>query len=130
MHLIVNPLSGNLPRCTLLYYFTLSKGGFPVLARSSSLQVHAWALSSNHNAKQLILIRCKHSKRAVRSFVRGLEIRLKSAILGKGVFCVCKNMLYRGITVAVKTFQDHVKLDLVNGKQMFWIYLTIHVYKA
>ena len=43
----------------------------------SSLRVHAWALSSNHNAKQLILIRCKHSERAARSFVRGLEIRLK-----------------------------------------------------
>jgi hypothetical protein len=32
-------------------------------APRSSLRVHAWALSSNHNAKQLILI-------------RGLEIRL------------------------------------------------------
>jgi hypothetical protein len=40
--------------------------------------VHAWALSSNHNAKQFILIRCKHSQRAARSFVRGLEIRLKN----------------------------------------------------
>jgi hypothetical protein len=40
--------------------------------------VHAWALSSNQNAKQLILIRCKHSQRAARSFVRGLEIRPKS----------------------------------------------------
>jgi hypothetical protein len=43
----------------------------------SSLRVHAWALSSNHNAKQLILIRCKHSERAARNFVRELEIRLK-----------------------------------------------------
>jgi hypothetical protein len=44
----------------------------------SSLRVHAWALSSNHNAKQLILIRCKHSERAARSFVRELiEIRFK-----------------------------------------------------
>jgi hypothetical protein len=53
-----------------------SKGGFPVLARSSSQLAasDAWALSSNHNAKQLILIRCKHSQRAARSFVRGLEI--------------------------------------------------------
>jgi hypothetical protein len=41
------------------------KGGFPVLARSSSQLAasDAWALSSNHNAKQLILIRCKHSRR-------------------------------------------------------------------
>jgi hypothetical protein len=31
---------------------------------------------ANHNAKQFILIRCKHSQRAARSFVRGLEIRL------------------------------------------------------
>jgi hypothetical protein len=46
-------------------------------APRSSLRVHAWALSSNHNAKQFILIRCKHSQRAARSFVRGLEIRLK-----------------------------------------------------
>jgi hypothetical protein len=38
---------------------------------------YAWALSSNHNAKQFILIRCKHSQRAARSFVRGLENRLK-----------------------------------------------------
>jgi hypothetical protein len=49
-------------------------------APRSSLRVHAWALSSNHNAKQLILIRCKHSQRAARSFVRGLEIRLNSWI--------------------------------------------------
>jgi hypothetical protein len=28
-------------------------------APRSSLRVHAWALTSNHNAKQLILIRCK-----------------------------------------------------------------------
>jgi hypothetical protein len=56
----------------------LRKGGFPVLARSSSQLAagDAWALSSNHNAKQLILIRCKHSQRAARSFVRGLENRL------------------------------------------------------
>jgi hypothetical protein len=47
-------------------------------APRSSLRVHAWALSSNHNAKQLILIRCKHSQRAARSFVRGLEIRLNT----------------------------------------------------
>jgi hypothetical protein len=46
-------------------------------APCSSLRVHAWALSSNYNAKQLILIRCKHSERAARSFVRGLEIRIK-----------------------------------------------------
>jgi hypothetical protein len=46
-------------------------------APRSSLRVHAWALSSNHNAKQLILITCKHSQRAARSFVRGLENRLK-----------------------------------------------------
>jgi hypothetical protein len=45
-------------------------------APRSSLRVHAWALSSNHNAKQFILIRCKHSQ----SFVRGLEIRLKRSI--------------------------------------------------
>jgi hypothetical protein len=61
------------------YFFYLSKGGFPVLARSSSLRVHAWALSSNHNAKQLILIGCKQSQRAARSFVRGLEIRLNTS---------------------------------------------------
>jgi hypothetical protein len=42
----------------------------------SLLRVHAWTLSSNHNDKQLILIRCKHLQRAARSFVRGLEIRL------------------------------------------------------
>jgi hypothetical protein len=54
------------------------KGGVPVLARSSSLRVHAWALSSNHSAEQFILIRCKHSQRAARSFVRGLEIRLNT----------------------------------------------------
>jgi hypothetical protein len=62
------------------YYFVWSKGGFPVLGRSSS-QLAASACmstSSNHNAKQLILIRCKHSQRAARSFVRGLEIRLNS----------------------------------------------------
>jgi hypothetical protein len=47
-------------------------------APRSSLRVHAWALSANHNAKQLILIRCKHSQRAARSFVRGQEIRLKA----------------------------------------------------
>ncbi|CAB4011817.1 probable serine threonine- kinase gdt4 [Paramuricea clavata] len=41
------------------------------------------------------------------------DISHKGAILGKGVFGVCKKMLYRGITVAVKTFQDNVKLDLV-----------------
>jgi hypothetical protein len=29
------------------------------VAPRSSLRVHAWALTSNHNAKQLILIRCK-----------------------------------------------------------------------
>jgi hypothetical protein len=46
-------------------------------APRSSLWVHAWALSSNHNAKLLILIRCKHSQRAARSFMRGLEIHLK-----------------------------------------------------
>ena len=46
-------------------------------APRSELRVHAWALSSNHNAKQFILIRCKHSRRAARSFVRGLEIRLE-----------------------------------------------------
>jgi hypothetical protein len=66
-------------------------GGLPVLkvdfqssheAPHSSLRVHAWALLSNHNAKQLILIRCKHSQRAARSFVRGLEIRLKSRLSG------------------------------------------------
>jgi hypothetical protein len=34
------------------YKSSLCKGGFPVLARSSSLRVHAWALSSNHNAKR------------------------------------------------------------------------------
>jgi hypothetical protein len=49
-------------------------------APRGSLRVHAWALSSNHNAKQLILIRCKHSQRAARSFVRGLENRLKVLI--------------------------------------------------
>jgi hypothetical protein len=46
-------------------------------APRSLLRVHAWALSTNHDAKQLILIRCKHSQRVARSFVRGLEIRLK-----------------------------------------------------
>ena len=45
-------------------------------APRSLLRVHAWALSSNHNAKQLILIRCKHLQRAAKSFVRGLENRL------------------------------------------------------
>ena len=39
-----------------------------------------FALSSNRNAKQLILIRYKHSQRAARSFVRGLEIRLNSRL--------------------------------------------------
>jgi predicted Fe-S protein YdhL (DUF1289 family) len=43
----------------------------------------SWALSSNHNAKQLILIRCKQSQRAARSFVRGLENRLKSIRIEK-----------------------------------------------
>jgi hypothetical protein len=59
----------------------LTKVGFPVLARSSSQLAasDAWTLSSNHNAKQFILIRCKHSQRAARSFVRGLEIRLKTS---------------------------------------------------
>jgi hypothetical protein len=33
-------------------------------APRSELRVHAWALSSNHNAELLILIRCKHSQRA------------------------------------------------------------------
>jgi hypothetical protein len=33
-------------------------------APRSSLRVHAWALSSNDNAKQLILIRCKHLRGA------------------------------------------------------------------
>jgi hypothetical protein len=47
-------------------------------APRSSLRVHPWALSSNHNAKQLILIRCKHSQRAARSFVRGLAWALSS----------------------------------------------------
>jgi hypothetical protein len=61
---------------------THTKGGFPVLARSSSQLAasDAWALSSNHNAKQFILIRCKHSQRAARSFVRGLENRLNISI--------------------------------------------------
>jgi hypothetical protein len=60
------------------------RGGFPVRARSSSQLAasDAWALSSNHNAKQLILIGCKHSQRAARSlsFVRGLEIRLNTGL--------------------------------------------------
>ena len=50
-------------------------------APRSSLRVHAWALSSNHNAKQLILIIYKHSQRVARSFVRGLEIRLKGPFI-------------------------------------------------
>lgn len=41
------------------------------------------------------------------------EINCENTILGKGVFGVCKKMSYRGITVAVKTFQHHVKLNLV-----------------
>ena len=53
-------------------------------------RVHAWALSSNHNAKQLILIRCKHSPQAARSFMRGLEIRLYSAS-GSPCLYVCFN---------------------------------------
>jgi hypothetical protein len=56
-------------------------------APRSSLRVHAWALSSNHNAKQLILIRCKHSHRAARSFVRGLEIRLKRGVEKSHITC-------------------------------------------
>jgi hypothetical protein len=48
--------------------------------------IDAWALSSNHNAKPLILIRCMHSQRAARSFVRGLEIRLKSSTFDANVF--------------------------------------------
>jgi hypothetical protein len=49
-----------------------------ILARSSSQLAanDAWALPSNHNAELLILIRCKHSQRDARSFMRGLEIRL------------------------------------------------------
>jgi hypothetical protein len=68
-----------------MYYFDLDCNDNPSLkanfqssheAPRSSLRVHAWALSSNNNAKQLILIRCKHSQQAARSFVRrGLEIR-------------------------------------------------------
>jgi hypothetical protein len=56
----------------------LYKGGFPVLVRSSSQRAasDACAHSSNHNAKQFILIRCKHSQRVARSFVRGLETAL------------------------------------------------------
>ena len=56
-----------------------SKGGFTVLAARCEC-MHAWALSSNHNAKQLILIRCKHSQRVARSFVRGLEIHHKPGV--------------------------------------------------
>jgi hypothetical protein len=74
----ISPLNQSLHDISI--YYLLSKGGFPVLARSSSQLAasDAWALSSNHNAKQFILIRCKHSQRAARSFVRGLEIRLKA----------------------------------------------------
>jgi hypothetical protein len=57
-------------------------------APRSSLRMHAWALSSNHNAKQLILIRCKHSQRATRSFVRGLEIRLYTKLREKRGVCM------------------------------------------
>jgi hypothetical protein len=75
--------------CMYLYTISIQNYGFvfqPQIkadfqssheAPRSSLRVHAWALSSNHNAKQLILIGCKHSQRAAKSFVRGLEIRLK-----------------------------------------------------
>jgi hypothetical protein len=57
--------------------------------------IPAWALSSNHNAKQLILIRCKHSQRAARSFVRGLEIRFKSQ--GFSTLLASSFMLYSRI---------------------------------
>jgi hypothetical protein len=71
-HLSITPISNVLA----IFVHTL-KADFQSSheAPRSSLRVHAWALSSNHNAELLILIRCKHSQRAARSFVRGLEIR-------------------------------------------------------
>jgi hypothetical protein len=67
-------------------------------APRSSLRVHAWALSSNPNAKQLILIRCKHSQRAARSFVRGLEIRLNNAVVTN----TFKIIQFIGVRVVIK----------------------------
>jgi hypothetical protein len=55
-------LSRLAPRSTLKADFQSSHE-----APRSSLRVHAWALSSNRNAKQSILIRYKHSQRAART---------------------------------------------------------------
>ena len=41
------------------------------------------------------------------------ELSHENSTLGSGSFGVCKKMLYRGITVAVKTFQEDANLDLV-----------------
>jgi hypothetical protein len=59
------------------------------------------ALSSNHNAKQFILITCKHSQRAAWSFVRGLENRLKAIncfSIFTQVFCVFWDWIYFNFT--------------------------------
>jgi hypothetical protein len=57
--MMINPMCGN----TLPWIVKSSgvKADFQSSheAPSSSLRVHAWALSSNHNAELLILIRCK-----------------------------------------------------------------------
>ena len=55
--------------------------GTRLLSSPSFFPQRQSCLQANHNAKQLILIRYKHSQRAARSFVRGLEIRLKGAAL-------------------------------------------------
>jgi hypothetical protein len=77
-------------------------------APRSSLRVDAWALSSNHNAKQLILIRCKHSQRAARSVVRGLEIRLKRQ---RDLFSIKEENLLYVTSHALKTNEFTFPLD-------------------
>ena len=42
-----------------------------------------------------------------------MEIGHENPILGSGAFGVCKKMFYRGIILAVKTFQEDAKIDLV-----------------
>ena len=73
-------------------------------ARCECMHEH-FALSSNHNAKQLILIRCKHSQRAARSFVRGLESALtqdfRSVVPLKNGTCCSPNVWGTGAAAPV-----------------------------